>query len=120
MKAACLDPELSQFIHSIPISIARCATKEAKKTAENVLSTINSQLTQFAEFTTGCDVDSQEENAKQRVGQVSKSQTIVQNTILDQLVAAPVMQEIEIAFTLLHEMRHKLTDGFKELTRLSM
>jgi flagellar hook-basal body complex protein FliE len=116
MKVACLDPKLSQFIHSVPISIARCAAKEAKKTSENVLGTTNSKFTQFAELTTGCNVDLQEKNAKQCVNQATRSQIIAQNVTLD----VSTTQEIGIAFTLLLEMRHKLTDGFKELMRLSM
>ncbi|MDR2396264.1 MAG: hypothetical protein LBD69_00140 [Puniceicoccales bacterium] len=120
MKAACLEPKLSQFIHSVPISTAQCVTKEAKKTSENVLGTTSSQFTQFEEFITGCNVDSREENAKQCVDQVSKSQTVVQNTTLDKLETVPATKEIGIAFALLHEMRYKLTDGFKELMRLSI
>ncbi|MDR0756063.1 MAG: hypothetical protein LBE99_04090 [Puniceicoccales bacterium] len=116
MKIACLDPKLSQFIHPVSISIARCVAKEAKKTSENVLGTTNSQFKRYTEFTTECNADPQEESAKLYVDQVSKSQTIVQNAPLD----VPITQEIGIAFMLLHEMRHKLTDGFKELMRLSM
>ncbi|MDR2769527.1 MAG: hypothetical protein LBB19_03145 [Puniceicoccales bacterium] len=120
MKVACLEPELSQFIHPIPFSIASCVTKEAKKTSENILGTTNSQFTQFTESIAHCNADSQKENAKQRVDQVSRSQTVVRSAAVDKLETMPATQEIGIAFTLLHEMRHKLTDGFKELMRISI
>ncbi|MDR0393088.1 MAG: hypothetical protein LBH52_02545 [Puniceicoccales bacterium] len=120
MKVACLEPKLSQFIHSVPVSIAPYVTKEAKKTSENILGTTSSQFKQFTESIARCNANSQKENAKQRVDQVSRSQTIEQSAAIDKLEIMPATQEIGIAFTLLHEMRHKLTDGFKELMRLSI
>jgi flagellar hook-basal body complex protein FliE len=116
MKVACLEPKLSQFIHTVPISIAPYVTK-AKKTSENVLGTTSSQ---FTESIAHCNANSQKENAKQRVDQVSRSQTVAQSAAIDKLGTMPATQEIGIAFILLHEMRHKLTDGFKELMRISI
>ncbi|MDR1254741.1 MAG: hypothetical protein LBJ78_01780 [Puniceicoccales bacterium] len=116
MKVACLEPELSQFINPVPIATAFCVPKGAKKALGNVLGTTNSQFKQFAEFITGCKVDAQEEKEKQCVDRATRSQVIAQDAALD----VPTPQDIGMAFTLLLEMRHKLTDGFKELMRLSM
>ncbi|MDR0646861.1 MAG: hypothetical protein LBF43_00290 [Puniceicoccales bacterium] len=119
MKVACLEPKLSQFIHSVPISVAPCVTKEAKGTAENVLGTTSSQF-QFTEPVAHCNANPQAENAKQCADQAVRSQAVVQDTTLNACGTVPAGQEIGLAFTLLHEMRHKLTDGFKELMRLSI